>query len=76
MIYLSAPAVAALCGCSLVNAHKRMRAGHFGPVLRRAGRAYAALPGIEQRTGRQFGPEQVSRATAHRGRIIIIEEAA
>jgi hypothetical protein len=60
-----------------MNANKRMRAGHFGALLWRAGRPYAALPAVERRTGRRFSAEQLDLvAAARRGRILTIEEVA
>ena len=75
MVYLSGSALSGLLACSLMNANKRMRAGHFGPLLWRAGRPYAALPAVECRTGRRFTAEQLDLVAGdHRGRILTIEE--
>jgi hypothetical protein len=79
MVYLSGSALSGLLACSLMNANKRMRAGHFGPLLWRVGRPYAALPGVERRTGRRFSAEQLDLVAAdHRGQILTIvdEEVA
>jgi ABC-type uncharacterized transport system substrate-binding protein len=45
-IYLSGPAIARLNACSLMAANKRLRAGSFGPILRRGRIGYAALDAI------------------------------
>jgi hypothetical protein len=77
MTYLSGSAISGLLAISLMHANRRMRAGHFGPLLWRAGRPYARLSAVEQRLNRFFSEEQLAGVSAdHAGRIIQVEEAA
>jgi hypothetical protein len=76
MTYLSGSAISGLLAISLMHANRRIRAGHFGPLIWRAGRPYAALSAVEQRLDQIFSEEQLAAVAAdHAGRIIQIEEA-
>jgi hypothetical protein len=63
-IYISGSAIARLNACSLMAAIKHLRAGHFGPLLRRGCIAYAALDAVERHSGQQFTKEQMPAAVA------------
>ena len=74
MTYLSASAIARLEAKSLMAANKAMRAGRYGPLLKRGHIAYAALPAVERHVGQRFTPEQIAAAVAGQpGRMLVIE---
>jgi hypothetical protein len=60
--YLSGPAIARLTLGSRMSANRHLRAGKFGPLLRRGPVAFAPLAGVEHQVGRQFTPEQIAMA--------------
>ena len=61
-IYLSGPAIARLTLGSRMSANRHLRAGKFGPLLRRGPVAFAQLAAVEHQVGRQFTPEQIAMA--------------
>ena len=64
MTYISGPAIANLLAVHRMTVNKRMRAGHYGPVVKR-GRppiSFVALAAVERRRGRQFSPAQIEEA--------------
>ena len=72
-IYLSGPAIARLTLGSRMSANRHLRAGKFGPLVRRGPVAYAPLAAIEGQVGRQFTPEQIAKAIGgHPDRLITI----
>jgi hypothetical protein len=73
-IYLSGPAIARLTLGSRMSANRHLRAGKFGPLLRRGPVAFAPLAAIEREVGRQFSPEQIEAAVDGRpDRLITID---
>jgi hypothetical protein len=61
-IYLSGPAITRLTLGSRMSANRHLRAGKFGPLVRRGPVAYAPLAAIEGQVGRQFTTEQIAMA--------------
>jgi hypothetical protein len=73
-IYLSGPAIARLTLGSRMSANRHLRAGKFGPLVRRGPVAYAPLAAVEHQVGRQFTPEQIAMAVDGRpDRLITID---
>jgi hypothetical protein len=62
MIFLSGPCIARLVACSRMTANERMRAGAYGPLLRRGQTFYAEQGAVERRHERQFTPAQIAAA--------------
>jgi hypothetical protein len=57
-----------------MRANRHLRAGKFGPLLRRGPVAFAPLAGVEHQVGRQFTPEQIALAVDGRpDRLITID---
>jgi hypothetical protein len=74
--YINGPAIARLLACSHMAANKHMRAGHFGPLLKRGQISYAALAAVERRVGQPFTREQIAAAVnGQPGRMFVFEPA-
>ena len=61
-ICLSGPAIARLTLGSRMSANRHLRAGKFGPLVRRGPVVYAPLAAVERHTGRPFTAEQIAMA--------------
>ena len=72
MTYLSPSAIAVLKAFSVQNAHKQMRAGHYGPILRRRGCCYVSLDAVERHVGRHFDQAQIEAAVAGQSHRLIV----
>jgi hypothetical protein len=61
-ILISSPTVAALRGCSHVNAWRHFKAGDFGKTIRRGRVQYASVAEIEKFYGTTFSRSQLDTA--------------
>jgi hypothetical protein len=74
VIYISCSVIGRLRNQSRVAAHLHMKAGHFGPVVKRGRIHYAALDAVEQHSGVIFTDEQIEEAAAGQpDRCLVIE---
>jgi hypothetical protein len=73
--HISGPAIANLLACARMSVNEAMRAGCFGPLLKRGRVFYAALDAVERHSGQQFTKEQIALAVAgYPGRLLIESE--
>jgi hypothetical protein len=62
-LLVTAPPIARLLLRGRVWAWRRLKAGDFGPIVRRQGRAFCVtLAGVEAYVGRPFSPDQLAAA--------------